>query len=226
MYLKLNYFRKIFIVLFNLMLIGIASKAEKEEQAFDEEKENKIFKSMQIADEKLKKARNIFPSSFVFDIEPAHQIFAKALNIDDIKMAEALVNLMRDENSQLNKEKFSERLKKLANKKKEDIISIYYECYNGKENFPQNCLEHLIKLWLKRNSVITFDPMAQKSYINNLLKQNEIKSTGKMTQKEFENLFYNDPKLSKLIDDQIPNKPDVQPSNQLNPLSKLISSNK
>ena len=33
--------------------------------------------------------------------------------------------------------------------------------------------------------------MAQKSYINNLLKQIEKKSTGKMTQKEFENFAPN-----------------------------------
>ena len=101
---------------------------------------------------------------------------------------------MRDEQSIIDEIKFSERVDQLEN----DKIKLYYDCYNEKDNFPFNCIEHLIKLWLKRNGMITFDPMAQKSYIKNLIKQVDIKPGTKINLDEFRALLKKPP-LGRLL---------------------------
>lgn len=157
---------------------------------------NKVLEEMKNADKILNDAKEVFQSTFFFDIEPPHQIFARAFKIDDMKMAEYLVDLMRDKQTKLiSDENYKVYVEQMNN---DGIIDLYCDCYKQEDNFPINCIEHLIKLFLKRNGVITFDPIAQKSYITNVLKLANVKPDNEMNNKSFRELLDN-PHLRKFI---------------------------
>lgn len=156
--------------------------------------QKKIFNQMKKADSDLKNAKEIFPESLFFNIEPPHQIFAKAFNIDDFKMAEKIVNLMYS-NSELNENNYNDLIQKMNDV--DGQIDLYFDCFHEGEIIPMKYIKHLIKLWIKRNGVITFDSIARKSYVENFIKSSKLSPDSKINRDAFKNLL-NEPPFNKL----------------------------